>query len=143
MADPYNAKEVLLELINLTDGLNAAVADVTFGIPSKVTDPTPPKNTKILITPKTESGFYGIKTVYYNRIHIGEVGAMSVERDGASSHLALIPALNLKYGLYLTADDIIDKLIPPGDTGLITVVLQINPNSLTWYDGAVIVTTGP
>lgn len=143
MPDPYNTREVLVDLINANDGLTATVADVTFGDPVRVTDPNPPRNTRVAITANTESGFYGVKTVHYNRMHISEVGTIEVERGAANSHIALLPAINTKYGLFLTADDIIDQVIPVGETGLITVNLQINPNSLSFYDGAVITTTWP
>lgn len=143
MADPYNTREVLIELINADDNLNVTVDDVTFGTPVRVTDPNPPRNTILQITSKTESGFYGVKTINYNRMHISEIGTIQVERGAANSHVALLPAINTKYGLFLTAEDIVDQVIPAGQTGLITVPLQISPNSLSFYDGAVIVTTWP
>lgn len=143
MPDPYNPREILVELINADDSLNVTVDDVTFGNPQRVTTPSPQRNTRLQITANTESGFYGVKTINYNRMHISEVGTIEVERGAANNHIALLPAINTKYGLFLTAEDIIDQVIPPEQTGLITVVLQINPNSLTFYDGAVITTTWP
>lgn len=140
MADPYNAKEVIVEIVNQSDGLNITVAEVNFSNPVRAIDVLPIKNTSVVLTPITSSGFYGKKTVYYNRIHISEAGAIVVARGAANNHVALLPAINTKYGLYLTTDDIIDHVIPAGQTGDITVPLEINPNSLTWYDGAVIVT---
>lgn len=143
MADPYNTREVLVELINLNDNLTVTVDDVEFGLPVRITDPSPPRNTRVQITAKTESGFYGVKTINYNRMHISEVGVIQVERGAANNHVALLPAINTKYGLFLTAEDIVNQTIPAGQTGLITVPLAINPNSLSFYDGAVIVTTWP
>jgi hypothetical protein len=141
MADPYNTREVLVELINLNDNLNVTVDDVEFGTPVRVTDPNPPRNTRLQITSKTESGFYGVKTINYNRMHISEIGTIQVERGAANNHIALLPAINTKYGLFLTAEDIVDQVIPVGQTGLITVPLEISANSLSFYGGAIIVTS--
>jgi hypothetical protein len=143
MADPYNTREVLVELINLNDNLNVTVDDVEFGTPVRVTDPNPPRNTRLQITSKTVSGFYGVKTINYNRMHISEIGTIQVQRGAANNHIALLPAINTKYGLFLTAEDIVDQVIPVGQTGLITVPLEISANSLSFYGGAIIVTSWP
>jgi len=143
MADPYNAKDVILEQINNQENLNVQLTDVIFEDPVLATEPNPLKNTSVKIRSRTESGFYGTKTFHYNRIHIGEAGPISVQRGSANSHFDLIPAINQKYGLYLTTDDIFNEALSPAQTGEITVVLQIKPTSLTWYSGPVIVTSGP
>ena len=150
MADPYNAKDVIIEYIRENEGLDVYLTDVDFSNPTRAeptSDPENPgdtilplRNTFVKITPKTVSGLYGVKTFHFNRIHISEVGVIEVEKGAATTHAGLLPAINTKYGLYLMPDDIVDQILNPALTGLITVVLQINPNSLTFYDGAVIAT---
>lgn len=143
MADPYNAKDVILERIRLEEGIDVQLDDVEFEDPVRVTDALPLRNTFVRIRSKTQSDWYGVKTFHYNRIHISEVGVITVERGSANNDIDLLPAVNLKYGLYMVPEDIINKVIPPGSTGEITVSFNINPNSLTWYDGDIIVTEEP
>jgi hypothetical protein len=137
-ANPYNAREVILERINVDDNLDVTVDDVVFENPVKPTEPLPIRNTILRIRSLTSSAFYGVKTFHYNRIHIDEVGPMTVERGAANTWAALLPAINEKYGLFMVPEDIIDGNIPVGLTGEIPVTLAISPNSLTWYDGPVI-----
>lgn len=142
MADPYNAKDVILEYIRNNEGLDVYLDDVEFSNPVKSpTSPIPLRNTSVTITPTTTSGFYGKKIFHYNRIHISELGTITVEKGSATNHEQLLPAINLKYGLYLVPDDIINQPISPMLTGEIEVDLVINPNSLTWYDGPIIETS--
>lgn len=141
--NPYNGEEVLLAIINDQDGTDVLIEDVTFGVPQRA-EPTPPevpvRNTFIKITPKVESGLYGIKTFWYNRIHKSELGVITVNRGSATTYAQILPAINDKYGLYLTVDDIVDAALPSLQVGEITVDLPINPGSFAFYDGTIIVT---
>lgn len=142
MADPYNAKDVILEYIRNHEGIDVYLDDVDFSNPVKSEiSPVPLRNTSVTITPKTVSGLYGRKIFHYNRIHISEVGPIVVEKGSANNHEQILPTINLKYGLYLVPDDIINQSISPMLTGEIEIELQINPNSLTWYDGPIIPTS--
>lgn len=141
MADPYNAKDVIIELLRINENKDIQLSEVTFANPVRAAaTPAPLKNTSVKITPIASSGHYGIKIFHYDRIHISEVGPITVEKGAATTHEQLLPAINTKYGLYMVPGDIINTNINPVLTGEISVSLQINPNSLTWYSGDVIVT---
>lgn len=137
--DPYNGEEVLLSIVNEQDGTDVLLEDVVFGSPQRATGVLPVRNTFVKITPQVQSGLYGIKTFWYNRIHKSELGTITVDRGEATTYLQILPAINDKYGLYLTIADIIDGPLPTLQVGEIEVDLPINPNSLAFYDGDIIV----
>ena len=143
--NPYNGEEVLLAIINDQDGTDVLITDVTFGTPQRVEVVLPEvaiRNTMVKITPRVESGLYGIKTFWYNRIHKSELGVITVDRGSATTYVQILPAINDKYGLYMSEDDIIDAALPSLMVGEIVVDLPINPGSLAFYDGDVIATQG-
>lgn len=139
---PGDTKAILLSIVNQMEGSSITTADVDFGLPQRATGSLPVRNTKILITPKSDSGYYGIKTLWYNRIHISELGNIVVNKGTATTVSQLLPAINSKYGISLTAGDIVDEALSPAQTGEIVVYLNINPNSLMFYTGLIIPTQG-
>lgn len=137
--NPYNGEEVLLAIINEQDGTDVLLTDITFGVPQRATGVLPVRNTFVKITPVVQSGLYGIKTFWYNRIHKSELGVITVDRGEATTYSQLLPAINDKYGLYLTTDDIVDGALPSLQVGEIEVDLPIDPGSFAFYQGDIIV----
>ena len=70
-----DGKEILLEAIKRKYNYNLDKNDVAFSDPESVTVPNPTHNSFIYIGPKAESGYYGIKKIYYNRS--AEIGRAS------------------------------------------------------------------
>lgn len=137
--NPYSGEEVLLAIINEQETTNVLITDVTFGTPQRATGALPVRNTFVKVTPRVESGLYGIKTLWYNRIHKSELGTITIDRDVHTTYSQLLPAINTKYGLYLTVADIIDGPLPSLQVGEIEVDLPINPSSLSFYSGDIII----
>lgn len=140
--NPANPKEVILSILNQSSGTAVEVSDVDFGVPQRATGGAPLRNTKLVISPKSNSGYYGNKVIWYNRIHISELGTITVNKGTSTLYSQLIPAINTKYGIYLSVDDIVDGPLPVGQSGEIAVTLPINPSSLMFYSGAKIITPG-
>lgn len=139
MANPYNAKDIICEYIRLNEGIDVQLADVTFSDPVRSEpSPIPLRNTSITIVPVTSSGLYGRRVFHYNRIHISELGTVTVDKGSATTVYQLLAAINDKYGLYLTEDDVYDQILSPVVTGDIDIDLQIKPTSLIWYAGDII-----
>ena len=137
-----DAKSVILSVVNQMENTSITVDDVDFGIPQRANGTLPVRNTKIVLSPKQSSGYYGNKTIWYNRIHISELGPITVQKGTATSMWGLIPAINAKYGIYLSTTDIIDAALPVNQTGEIAVTLNISQASLMFYAGPVIQTPG-
>lgn len=142
MANPYDTKDVICEYIRLNEGIEVYPNEVNFANPVR-SEPTPIplRNTHVVITPVTSSGLYGKRIFHYNRIHISELGTVTVEKGSATTVYQLLSAINVKYGLYLTEDDVIDQVLSPIITGEIEVDLEIKPTSLAWYAGDIIPVT--
>lgn len=131
--------EALLALVNKHEGINIRFEDVTFLSPQIPTEALPVRNTKVRLAPKATSGFYGVKTIWYNRIHIASLGSLIVPQGTATKVSDLLPAINVKYGIYITPSDIIDGNIGVPVNGQVTVNLNISNNSLVFYGGATVV----
>lgn len=107
-----DGKEVLLEAIKKKYHYSLDKDDVGFSDPERVTVPNPTHNTIIYIGPKATSGYYGIKKIYYNRIHVSELGRIRVAKGTATKVSELLPSINLKYGIQVKNEDIFDEVLP-------------------------------
>lgn len=136
-----NGKEVLLSSLNLKLGTNFSMDDFEFGDPTEVTMPNPTHNTVITFGPKAHSGYYGIKKVYYNRVHVSDLGVISVTKGNATRVSHLLTKINQKYGILITELDIYDALLPdiPAGQDEIEVNLNFRPTSVVFYGGTKIV----
>lgn len=111
----------------------------TISDPVRATGLLPRKNSLVKITPKIESKYYGIKTVWYNRVHVTQLGQISVTRTTETRVVDLLPQINAKYSLLLSESDVINNLLLPSQTGTFFIILPISPTSLMFYDGDFIV----
>jgi hypothetical protein len=93
-----DGKELLLAAINRKTGRNYTLRDFEFGEPTAITDvPTPTHNTSIKFGPKLDSGYYGVRTIFYNRIHASDLGSIIVPYDGETRLHQLLDKINEKY----------------------------------------------
>lgn len=133
-----DGRAILLSIINKTENKNLQVADFDFGNPQTPTVQGPLKNSIITITPKAGSGYYGARTVWYNRIHISEMGLLYVDRLVTDVMVSdLLPRINESYGVEIKPSDIIDVALPtdintPAD-------IQFSESSIIFYGGDKIV----
>lgn len=112
-----------------------------FSAPERAPGALPRKNTRIKLVPKTDSGFFGMKTIWYNRIHTKSLGLMPVTRTTENSIHDLIPQVNDRYGLQLNEYDLVNFDLAPNQVGNFVFVPPINQTSLMFYDGDYIPTT--
>ena len=126
---------LLLAAINQKLGKNYALSDFDFGVPEIVTTPEPTHNTKIKFGPKLTAGYYGVRTVYYNRIHASELGQVIVAYDGEGFLSQLLTKINEKYGVLILETDIFDTAITPPSGGVnqVQVALSFRPESVVFY----------
>lgn len=144
MSDTSNNRLRLFDALNKQTGMNLSRRDFldnfTLSDPQKPITTLPRKNTFVKLNPNLDSKFYGIKTIWYNRIHVNELGTIIVTRTTEQSLVDLLPQINEKYNLVLTASDIINQTLLPSQVGTFILVLPIDPTSLMFYDGAFIPT---
>lgn len=126
---------LLLAALNRQLGKNYQLSDFDFGIPEAITVPTPTHNTKIKFGPKLSAGFYGVRTVYYNRIHASDLGQIIVAYEGEEFLSQLIDKINAKYGILILQQDILDvPITPPGPgSNQVQVSLSFKPESVVFY----------
>lgn len=100
-----------------------------------------PKNTKIFVTAKLSSPYFGIKTLRYNRIHLTDLPTITVNKTTETSLYDLLPLINQTYGLVLNNQDIEDQDITAIPVGPFTPTFVIKTTSLIFYSGTKILTT--
>ena len=136
-----DGKTVLLASLNHKLGTSFTTADFEFTDPSPVTTPTPTHNTVIQLGALAHSGYYGTKTVYYNRVHVSELGIITVAKGTATRVSHLLTKINDKYGILITSADIYDAVLPAIPAGATDVEVQLDfrPTSVVFYGGTKIV----
>lgn len=112
-----------------------------FEDPIKIITLPTSKNTIITVTAKAASDYYGTKTLRYNRIHISDLPTIEVEKESESNIHQLLYKINLKYGLFLTTEDVDNDDITSLSAGLINVNLNIKDTSLIFYSGIKVIIT--
>lgn len=127
---------VLLALYNAKEGTSLQLSDFVFSIPVMPTENNPIRNTKIKMYPYAASGYYGVKTIYYNRIHLSELGVIRVTRGNALTLVDLLPAINSKYGVDILPTDVINYTLPALTTSQdIVVDITFSTSSVVFYAG--------
>lgn len=131
-----DGKALLLAAINAAQGTNYTLVDWDFGIPELVTVPQPTHNSKVAFGPKEGTGAYGVKTIYYNRIHASELGNVIVPYSGEMYITDVLAKINEKYGILIKPEDIYDAVIPVpgGGQNQVQVNLEFRPESIIFYN---------
>lgn len=142
----------ILASINRLNGLALVEAEYVFGTPVAVDplelpeDLTPAQkaidekiNTSMLITAKDQYSLYqGETTVYYHRMDLKELirqTPLMADVKSLNTTMDIVTALNKKYGLILTADDIVTRDLTTEEKDLdnpIPVTLEAMPLSWGW-----------
>ena len=129
--------KILLDLINYDNSTALPASALTFGAPAVVAeDNASGLITTVVATAATFSGYTGTQTFTYNRVDLGfmlvnEVDLL-IETEVTSVH-ALLPALNSTFGINLTADDVVDAVIPATEADVVTpVTITATATSLVW-----------
>lgn len=134
-----DGKTLLLAALNAKLKTNYRIEDFDFGTPEVVQVVQPTRNTKIRLGPKMSSGYYGVRTIFYNRIHASELGKIIVPYAGEPFLSGLLPQINEKYGIQILPEDIIDRPIAaPTTSNQVEVQLEFNPNSIIYYSSTFI-----
>lgn len=132
----------LLAAINAQNGTTYTLDEYDFTDPVAITGiPTPQYNTSIKLGPKAATGMIGFKTIYYNRIHISEIGPLTIRYQNEHYLTELLPRLSDKYGIPLTVDDVYEQVIlpPVAPATDISVTLNFKETSIAYYGGSFIV----
>lgn len=132
-----DAREILIAAINKKTGQNYTLTDFEFGEPEAVGVPTPTHNTVVRFGPKLTSKYYGVSRIYYSRIHASELQNVVVPFNGQARVSDLLDAINEKYGILITVDDIVDNVLPalPPGSNNVQVNLVFSAKSLIFYSG--------
>jgi hypothetical protein len=125
---------MLLEAINVQNGTSLTWDQIAAGYPEKISTPLAPRDTRVLIYGLNSGGYKGNVTIEYDRIDFAVLfrNVIPVVVTNPVAKLSdLLPFLNKKYGLSLTADDIVDQSVADlGESW--TLPIQVKPGNLAW-----------
>jgi hypothetical protein len=130
---------LLLELINRTNGTTFTLAQLAFGPPIPLTGANDVRNTAVMASPLEASAFMNAVTLRYDRLDFAVLAqdrSTQFERAGALTIADLLPQINARYGVALTASDIVDSALPPAGAEPVEIVLQALQTSLVWQGSA-------
>lgn len=128
--------EILIDLINFSNGTTLPYDLITFGDPVALAEDAS-NNTSVVATAKPEAFYTGSVTLNYNRVDLENVpGVRSTlfEIGEATTIADLIPQINAAYQLNLQPEDFVDAALPvlvePISNQEATFDLVAGPNSL-------------
>jgi len=108
-------EQIIIDLVNdKNPSLGLTTSLVTFGAPA-VYSGTEARNTKLTLSAASGSGYSGDRDIFYNRVAITDVpGTRSLDYTvgNAVNVSDLIPEINARYGINLTAADYVDAVLP-------------------------------
>lgn len=136
----YTGKEILVAYYNKKKNLNLSVADVEFGTPERLDTPGTLSNNSVRLFHKLGVPYIGSPKLYYDRIHVSFLGTITIEKGNSVRLYQLLPAINQKYSINITEEDVEDEQLGSIGTGEILVNFKIKPTSVTYYDGDIIYT---
>lgn len=127
MSRPFET--IALELINAKNpGLNLQASDFTLGPPTAATGLTDGRNTIIEVRSTPTSRYQGNAPVNYRRVDLDTIAATDDDLIITTelTTIDLLPAINERYELNLTAADIVDAPLPdtqsdPGTAVIVTI----------------------
>jgi hypothetical protein len=134
--------EILVDLINDTNGCALTTSDITFGPPSSI--PNGARNTGLRITATASSVYSGSRDVTYDRIDMASIPGLRSTvfvLDGAKTIRDLIPKINNAYMLNLQPEDYYDDVLPVFEMGSDTVyhfTLRAKPASYIYRNWLVL-----
>lgn len=105
--------EILVDLINLTDGCAFTTSDISFGPVSTILNST--RNSAVTITATPEGPYTGSRNLTYNRIDLGSIpGVRSTVFDLTSAFTTsdLIAKINAMYRVNLQPEDYYNDALP-------------------------------
>lgn len=145
MATDYTRDEidVLIDLIR-RDNSNKILHPlmVSFGNPNTF-NPTPEiaRNSMVVATARPGYQYRGSQTFYYNRVPLNkfvDVGITDLDfkEEGKTNISDLLPELNERLNINLSANRIIDSGLPviPEGVASVDVLIQVLPTSLVYKD---------
>jgi hypothetical protein len=136
-----DGKAVLLGLINVKENTSKTLDSYVFLAPEKPVSLLPVRNTKIKLAPVAATGTYRVSTIWYNRIHVSDLGVLNVQPATATTVVGVLPLINNKYSLQLMAVDIVDDPLPTHlPDGSVNIDLVFQDTSIIFYSGTRIVT---
>lgn len=131
------ARTLIIELINSANpGSNYVENDFLWGIPQTSLRENIACNTELKLTGNPLNQRTGVESIWYNRMHLNLIfGGSDVDVIPPSDAVYLsdvIEEINDKFGIYLTADDYDDVVLPVVTSNMEprTVLLSAKPGSL-------------
>jgi hypothetical protein len=139
--------EILVDLINQTNGCALTTADVSFSAPTVLTNAS--RNTGMLITATPGSPYSGSRNVTYNRVDMGMIpGLRSTEftMDPSWRYMhEVVPTINAAYNLNLQPEDYYDDVLPDFSDSTLNnhnFLLRAKPGSYVYINMLVLTAVG-
>jgi len=133
MANPMTkpGRELVIDLINLDNDLEFAPSDLSLSSPTAAGEGAQ-RNTSVVVTGTGTTRFVGPQTIEYDRIDLADylgrwISQMEIQTGWGFSDV--LDAINTRFDLSLTTQDIQHQTIPAGDTWPKLIQIAAQPDS--------------
>lgn len=133
-----HSADQVLRRINIDNGFSLTFDDVIFGIPVPNLDESKNRNSKLVVSPSTNSLFRKTRTFYYDRIPLTVFGKYKTPQLQVPPGCTLQQLLDVYNDWYVTALELKDVVTtePPllrlGESA--TYILVAHPDSYAYID---------
>ncbi len=138
--------DILVDLINFTDGCALSSSDITFSPPTALVSGN--RNTGVTVTATPSSPYSGSRDLTYNRVDLASVPgerSTTFSFNGAVTMSDLIPQINAAYLINLQPEDYYNDLLPNlSDPSLssFNFALRAKPGSYIWRNQLILTGQG-
>lgn len=137
--DTVDRQQEFINLVNKTNNKNYALQDMSIGSPVQPEASVAAiknRNTQVLLIAKLSSPYNGEKTLYYNRLSLGDINELVVASDQSVTSSKVIDAINQEAGTDLKLTDVNNVSMPALIEPIIVVNIEAKQGSLKYTGNA-------
>jgi hypothetical protein len=130
-----SSKVAFFQLLNQKQNTAFKLEDFYLFDPVLDQADTATRNTKIKLIPLVHTGYYGVKTLEYNRINLADYGPLTVSVQTATTTSDVLEDIFRTYEVLISVFDIIDELLVPfqGSNVIFYAKLKVSEKSLLYF----------
>lgn len=124
----------IIEVFNKENNTNIKKQDYLISNPFHIQSNIHNKNTHLILKPYLHSKKYGFINIYYNRIDLSLIPAITIARANAVDYNSLLPVISEETGFDIKLVDIVNEQLD----NLMINTLQASVNSYMFFNSLVV-----
>lgn len=126
------ALQQLLDLINSDNSTSVTLDEVSVASPEAINFAG--RNTRVMVTAKSDSPYAGDQEIYYNRLAVTKLGYIGILTETAISAQQLLAMISAQKGVELLAEEFEEIAIPVLEQyGSAPILLKSKAQAIKWH----------